>query len=255
MQEYFLYRHIRHDKNEIFYIGIGATHPKSKAFQKKHARAFNFISRTRAWKNIIAKTTWEVEIMLYSSDLNFICQKEQEFIALYKRKQDGGTLINFSLGGDSGSFGVKRSQETLSKMSLNNFWKNKTGKDNPFSKAVFVYNLDGQFLQQYGGIREAARSLNVIHTGISAATRSKRHVWYNYMFFVTYQGENIEPASNRYKHKRLYMFNLEKKLLQSFQSAKEACEILGYKYIINLRYAASRNAKYKKHFWSYSPSL
>lgn len=45
---FYLYRHIRHDKNEPFYIGIGRT--------RNYERAFRKTSRNKFWKNIVSKT-------------------------------------------------------------------------------------------------------------------------------------------------------------------------------------------------------
>jgi hypothetical protein len=55
----YLYRHIRLDKNEPFYIGISADNDnyKYKMAYYKHKRS-NF------WKRIVAKTDYEVEIFL-----------------------------------------------------------------------------------------------------------------------------------------------------------------------------------------------
>jgi len=72
-----VYRHIRLDKNEVFYIGIG----------KKESRAYDFKSKNRNfyWNNIFNKTKIEVEIIFY--DLTWEQAQEKEFIKLYGRKK------------------------------------------------------------------------------------------------------------------------------------------------------------------------
>jgi hypothetical protein len=52
----YLYRHIRLDKNEPFYIGIGYN------INKKYKRAHEVINRNQYWKNITSKTQYKVEI-------------------------------------------------------------------------------------------------------------------------------------------------------------------------------------------------
>jgi len=52
----YLYRHIRLDKNEPFYIGIGS--------DENYERAYNNHNRSIFWKNIINKTPYEIEIIL-----------------------------------------------------------------------------------------------------------------------------------------------------------------------------------------------
>jgi hypothetical protein len=104
--KYYLYRHIRLDKNEPFYIGIGTNYIN---INYKRAKAKD--RRSKAWNNIINKTNYEVEIMLESNDLNFIRNKEIEFIKLYGRKDLGkGTLANLVDGGE-GNFGYIPSKE------------------------------------------------------------------------------------------------------------------------------------------------
>jgi len=112
---YYLYRHIRLDKNEPFYIGIG-----SKSYARRldgYDRAF-CKTRTNYWKNIINKTNYEVEILLESDDIEFIIKKEIEFITLYGRKDlKEGNLVNLTNGGE-GTYGrkYKYNQESIEKM-------------------------------------------------------------------------------------------------------------------------------------------
>ena len=98
--KYYLYRHIRLDTNEVFYVGIG-TKNITNYIKTKYYRAFDLRNRNKFWKAITAKTEYEVEIMLESDDYEFIKQKEIEFIALYGRRDlDKGTLVNLTDGGD-----------------------------------------------------------------------------------------------------------------------------------------------------------
>lgn len=93
----YLYRHIRLDKNEPFYIGIGS---EKFGFNRAISR-----KRNNYWRNIVNKTPYDVEIMLVGLSLDEAIEKEKEFIQIYKRKCDGGTLTNISLGGE-GRIGV-----------------------------------------------------------------------------------------------------------------------------------------------------
>ena len=83
---YYLYRHIRLDKNEPFYIGIGSKKERLNNFHKissEYERAYTKNKRNIYWKNIVAKTDYIVEILLESDDYDFIKQKEVEFISNY----------------------------------------------------------------------------------------------------------------------------------------------------------------------------
>ena len=125
MENYYLYRHIRLDKNEPFYVGIGTTENKylnTKASSKRYARAYSK-KRSKYWKNIITKTDYEVEILLESDDYEFIKQKEIEFIALYGRRDLGkGTLVNMTDGGE-GTLGIIVSLEKREKLRQINLGK------------------------------------------------------------------------------------------------------------------------------------
>lgn len=99
-----LYRHIRLDKNEPFYIGIG----------KDEKRAYSKQSRNTYWRGIVKKTDYEVEILFDNLTWDEACEKEKEFIKLYGRKDIGtGCLCNMTDGGD-GTINI--SNETRSKM-------------------------------------------------------------------------------------------------------------------------------------------
>jgi len=92
-----VYRHIRLDKNEPFYIGIG----------KNSNRAFIEHSRNDYWNAIVSKTKYEVQILFDDLSWEEACVKEKEFIKLYGRKNNNtGILSNMTDGGE-GTLGCK----------------------------------------------------------------------------------------------------------------------------------------------------
>lgn len=116
----YLYRHIRVDKNEPFYIGIGSDISYIRANDFKEKR------RNILWNRIYSKTTIEVDIILDNLTWKEACEKEIEFIKLYGRKDKKlGCLCNLTDGGD-GSFGVIISDENKKKLSERN-----SGVNNP----------------------------------------------------------------------------------------------------------------------------
>lgn len=114
---HYLYRHIRLDKNEPFYVGVGTkplrTHNSVKS---EYRRAYETNRKeSHIWNNIVNKTSYEVEILLESNDYNFIKQKEIEFIFLYGRLNNNtGILSNMTNGGD-GFIGYIPSKEKIEK--------------------------------------------------------------------------------------------------------------------------------------------
>lgn len=106
---YYIYRHIRLDKNEVFYIGIGS--------DKKYRRAYSNKYRNIYWQNIVNKTNYEVEIILDNLEKEYCIKKEIEFIEIYGRKDlEFGTLVNMTNGGE-GIDGFKHSDESKKKIS------------------------------------------------------------------------------------------------------------------------------------------
>jgi len=117
-----LYRHIRTDKQEVFYIGIG----------ENESRAYNKKNRTRVWKNT-ANKGYETEILFEDLTWEQAAEKEKEFIALYGRKDLGlGTLVNLTDGGE-GTIGYKHTQEAKEKNRIAASGKNNAfyGKERP----------------------------------------------------------------------------------------------------------------------------
>lgn len=181
----YLYRHIRLDKQEVFYIGIGS--------DENYSRANNKISRTKHWKNI-AKGGYEVEIMLDDLTWEEACEKEVEFIKLYGRKDlKEGTLVNKTFGGE-GTLGYKHSEETKEKCRQaakgnNNFFFNKkrpdhskkmSGKHNPcygkFGKDHPAYGNTCDWLKtnpprntkvEYKGIEYKSKTKLALSIGVS----------------------------------------------------------------------------------------
>lgn len=94
----YVYRHIRIDTNEVFYVGIGTN---GGYYKKDFYRAFAKNNRNTHWKNIVSKTGYSVEIIAEGLSWEDACKKEVEFISIYGRKDlNKGSLVNLTDGGD-----------------------------------------------------------------------------------------------------------------------------------------------------------
>lgn len=101
--KYYVYRHIRLDKNIPFYIGISEG-KQSCTFKQFHSRAFAKRNRNIIWKQIVNKTPYKIEIMFRSDSEEIILNKEKEFIKLYGRiDKKTGILANLTDGGEGRS--------------------------------------------------------------------------------------------------------------------------------------------------------
>lgn len=116
MKKYYVYQHIREDKNEIFYIGIG-TKSKQDFKCNTYSRAYSKHIDNNIWLKIVAKTNWKFEILFESDDRKEVEQMEIDLIKKYGRKCDKtGHLCNLTLGGES-NLGYTHTEEAIKKIS------------------------------------------------------------------------------------------------------------------------------------------
>jgi hypothetical protein len=209
MNDYCVYFYVREDGTP-YYVGIG----KKKRPFAKHAHRSH---------NIDFKPKNNDQILIIHQDItNEEAKKlEIEYIAKFKRKCDGGILINLTVGGD-GRNGDKATEETKRKMSAAHKGKIikpesiskmletrkangsytptdearkkmsetalKTGKNkgskNPAAKAILAFDKNGNFIAEYETAREAAEALNIgtCWKHIPAVCKGKRKHTCGYVF-------------------------------------------------------------------------
>lgn len=117
IHKFYIYRHIRIDKNEPFYIGVGTKPKNPSCYKREYNRAYNFTKRSKTWLGVYNKTEIQVNILFESNCRQEILKKEKEFIKFYGRIKNKGSLYNFTDGGE-GSLGRQVTKETKIKMSL-----------------------------------------------------------------------------------------------------------------------------------------
>lgn len=118
MKRYYVYRHIRLDKNEPFYIGIGAKKKdRYTVWTSEYKRAFEIIRRNNVWKSIVSRTEFEVEILAEFESYKEAQEKEKELIKYYGRIiNNTGCLANLTEGGE-GAAGRIATSEAIKKTS------------------------------------------------------------------------------------------------------------------------------------------
>lgn len=120
---HYLYRHIRLDINQPFYIGIGKKTEQDIKYFTYH-RAYSKRNRNQWWKNIVSKTEFAVDIIMDDLSEKQCKEKEIEFIKLYGRKDlKKGNLCNLTDGGETNS--------NISSLTKEKFRKCKLGNKNP----------------------------------------------------------------------------------------------------------------------------
>jgi hypothetical protein len=147
----YVYRHIRLDKNEPFYIGIGS--------DANYARANSHKGRNPYWLKIVEKTEYEVEILV--NELNWVeaLKKEKEFIQLYGRVDNKtGILCNLTDGGEGVlgkivSYETKQKQSLVKKRPQTKQHREKAAKSH-FKKIVQL-NMDENIIKIWESLKEA----------------------------------------------------------------------------------------------------
>lgn len=203
----YVYRHIRLDKNTPFYIGIGSDS------NYKRAHDFNRCGRNAHWQNIKSKTDIDVEIIVDGLSIVEAGEKEIEFISLYKRVCDGGTLCNITLGGAGVSgyknpklsernksgiwLGKKHKPESREKISRANKGKcfselhrkrisdsarKKTGSLNPNYRGKIQAYKDGNLIGVYDSLLAASCALGCSTSRISDVVNGRRGHTKGYYF-------------------------------------------------------------------------
>lgn len=189
-EKYYLYRHIRQDKNIPFYIGVGTKQSKGK-FRSIYARAYAKGRRNKWWKNITDKTEYKIEIILESNNLEYIKSKEIEFIELYKE-----TLCNITKGGDN--------------------------IDPKCKKEVYQYSLKGEFIKKFESAHEAARITGVFISPLNRCLMGKRksNNLGGFQWFYNYQGQTTSSISlgKTTLNKKVILYNDTEKYIFSSRS-------------------------------------
>lgn len=207
---YYLYRYIRLDKNEPFYVGVGKRYKGKTDFTRaKASHKHNSICMA-----IIAKTDYQIEIIEESNDYIFIREREKELISQYGRKHNhSGILANMTAGGDG----------CLDHPNIQCY------------KKCYVYTKEGAFFKEFESITAAARYFDVDDQCISNAIKHPEKIYLikNHQFRFVKQ-DNIpavldirEKLSNR-KSKPVMQFTREGKFIKEWKSAVEAAKELGF---------------------------
>lgn len=204
--KHYLYQHIRLDKNEVFYVGIGTQYYERYNYTRAKAKSKD---RNNIWNGITSRTDYKIEILFESNDYSFIKQKEIEVIAKYKRIKDGGILSNLSLGGES----------------------NNGGDMSKYYKPVYLYTKDGLFYKEFESIISCTNFLKVSKSVISLSI-NKNHLIKSYIIkdYKTDKITQIKDIKEKLKErlsKPILQYDSNMNLIKEWVSSSEASRELG----------------------------
>ena len=165
MREYYVYIHQNPKTKDVFYVGIG-----------KGNRAYNkWAGRNKFWDNYVNKHGFEVELIAEGLTRAQAGKIEIKLIAELGRRQidEGGTLVNRSIGGDGGSIGYTHTEKFKQKLSLDRKGKIKgphsketkeklskslTGRKVTWGRPVLQFDKQGNFIKEWSTTKEAERA-------------------------------------------------------------------------------------------------
>lgn len=224
----YVYRHIRLDKNEPFYIGVGS--------DKYYKRSKNKDKRNPIWKKIARKTTYEIEILFDNVSIEEAKKKEVEFVSLYGRIANGtGTLANISGGGD-GMFDVP---QYLRKR----FSEKNSGSGNPFyGKRHSEETRKHLSLMRAGKKRnplseETKKKISIINKGRTPPLKGKKDP----------KGAKSRSGINHHSYRGvIYCYNANGGLVKIFECIREAATFFNTKRTQDISRVISGGRRYYK---------
>lgn len=212
--KHFLYRHIRLDTNQPFYIGIGTKKKWFTDTKTEYRRAFEKTARNIFWKRVINKTNYEVEILFESNDYEFIKNKEIELIKLYGKKWNNtGTLVNITDGGEgiTGYSLPEWHKKKLSEARIGTFKK---------GTKIYQYNKSGNFIKEWRSIAEAERSFNVKDSSICKCVNNKSNSSHGFYWSKVKYDNFTNPVKRNVIP--IYQYDLDGNFIKEWNSIKEA---------------------------------
>ncbi len=226
----YAYRHIRTDKNEPFYIGIG------KIDTDRYKRAFSKRGRNKIWKRIVEKTTYEVEILMWDITLQDALDKEGEFIELYGRINNGtGILANLS-GYGGGYFDpskeVREKQSKRMTGSGNHFY----GKKHTEETLVFLRE-HSRTMERKPLSQETKNKIGLANKGNIPALKGKKDI----------KGALSRTGVKHHSYSGIiHAYDVNMNLLHSFECPKDAAIFYGIKSTNTIRRVTTKERVHHK---------
>lgn len=134
---------------------------------------------------------------------------------------------------------------SISKLGDKNPMFGRKGKNNPKSKPIFQYDLNGNFIKQYDSIKQILENSDIKYTGnISSVALGNRTKAYNYLWFYDYKGESLNLTTEEkvilnkeppIKNKPIIAIDKNFKVFKEYKNVAEAnLEFTGSKIASNI---------------------
>jgi hypothetical protein len=204
----YLYRHIRLDKNQPFYIGIGSSEYYNRAYRHKQ--------RSELWKRIASKGGYRVEILLDDLTWDEVREKEKEFIKLYGRIDlKTGCLANMTDGGD-GTINAIISKENREKVAEAN------------RRRIFTEEDRRNMSIRYTGRKKSDEAKKKLSNSLRNSQKFKDAIKRNSEKFKGFKhSEETKKKLSELRSKKIIQKTLDGEFIKIWDSAKQAQIELG----------------------------
>jgi len=222
--------------NKPIYVGMGIGNRYLAHFTLKlYSKESNF-TKHKLIKKLIESGNKPLSIKVFENlDREKAKEIEIDMIKHFGKSIDGsGILTNITDGGDETRY-------------------NKLGGENPHSKKVYQYALDGGFIKQWDCLREIGRELKVAYNTIGDCCRGKSHTAYKFQWSYIFTPKGLVSINKNDQPKRrkpVYKFDCYGKIVSKYESLNQACLDNGMTKS-NLSSHIIGNKIYHNNFYSY----
>lgn len=190
------------------YVGIGVGYRCYEHLNMNRKKYESNYTKFNLIKSLIDNKTTPIILKLYENISKTEAKEiEIDIISHFgKLIENTGILTNITNGGDQTKC-------------------NTLGKENPHSKKVYQYSLSGNFINEWGCLREIGRKLNVPYNSIGDCCRGKTKTSNNFQWFYEYKGKKIVSIKSRdqpLNRKKVYKFDIFGNLVNTYVSLTEA---------------------------------
>jgi hypothetical protein len=180
--EYKIYKIVRIDTNNIVYVGL-----TKNTLDYRFKCHFKDKNRNKKKYNYFSKYKELLKIELLQDNISTIEQAnkmEIHYISYYKKL--GYNLLNITSGGD----GTKNVNPWNKGLDCN--YKNKLMDNSPNAKKIYMYSIDGDFIQEFNSIKKASEFTSIPRNAIkNIADEKTKYKTYKNLVFRYYKKDKI----------------------------------------------------------------
>lgn len=202
-------------------------------------------------ENFEYEIIFAVESLIRSEVLEILDDKEIQYIKLFDSFENG---YNSNLGGEGGTHIITEDTRKKLSESTTNYYKT---HDSVKNIAILQYSLNGDFIQEWKSINEAAREYKIEGTNIGLVCKGKRNHCGNYIWRYKHDFKDIPmkiEVKTKHSKCKLTQYSLEGDYIQEWDSISDAAKELGYSLGNFSTYCNGRNNHEYKGFLYYRGS-